>query len=315
MKLIMTLLVRNEEDIIECNIDYHLSRGVDYIIATDNLSVDATPAILERYAAKGRLHLLRETADDYAQHRWVTRMARMAAIDFHADWVINNDADEFWWPEADADLKTCLARVQPEVQALSAPRFNFPVLIAPESVGAGAASFGAAGRSAAFHAHQTVRDTASVNLMGHPLPPKVCHRANPEMEVMQGNHGVRLDGKRVRAARGPLSIFHFPLRRYEQFENKIRLGGAAYGRNNVLPMQAGSAWRALYREWQAGRLPAHFKSQTPSAEALAQGLATGRYVGDRRLTDYVQALRPAAAGSSPSRLLRAGEPPIVTTTP
>ena len=40
MKLVMTLLVRDEEDIVEDHLVYHLNQGVDFVIATDNNSVD-----------------------------------------------------------------------------------------------------------------------------------------------------------------------------------------------------------------------------------------------------------------------------------
>ena len=110
MRLVMTLLVRDEEDIVDDTIRYHLAQGVDYIIATDNLSVDATPDILRGYEDAGVLQMIRETGDDYEQGRWVTRMARSAATDHGADWVINGDADEFWWP-LEGDLKSTLAAI------------------------------------------------------------------------------------------------------------------------------------------------------------------------------------------------------------
>src|SRR4051794_32396739 len=56
MKLAMTLLVRNEEDILEANLDFHLSRGVDFVIAIDNNSEDDTGRILDAYASKGSVH-------------------------------------------------------------------------------------------------------------------------------------------------------------------------------------------------------------------------------------------------------------------
>ena len=99
MKLVMTLLVRDEADIVSSNIDFHLDQGVDFIIATDNLSVDGTTDILRAYERRGVLHYIHQTDDDYAQHRWVTNMARLACTQFAADWVINNDADEFWCPD------------------------------------------------------------------------------------------------------------------------------------------------------------------------------------------------------------------------
>ena len=91
----MTLLVRDEEDILAANLDFHLSQGVDFFIITDNLSVDGTRGIIDSYVRRKLAVRLDEPTDDYSQARWVTRMARMAAVDYRADWVINNDADEF----------------------------------------------------------------------------------------------------------------------------------------------------------------------------------------------------------------------------
>ncbi len=54
MKLVMTLLVRNEEEILEANLDYHLAQGVSFVIVTDHGSTDATPEILEGYEADWR---------------------------------------------------------------------------------------------------------------------------------------------------------------------------------------------------------------------------------------------------------------------
>ena len=58
MKLVVTLLARDEEDVIACNLDYHLRRGVDFVIATDHGSRDATADILREYERAGVLKLL-----------------------------------------------------------------------------------------------------------------------------------------------------------------------------------------------------------------------------------------------------------------
>ena len=41
-KIIMTILAKNEIDVIEENIKFHLKQGIDFIIATDNNSTDGT---------------------------------------------------------------------------------------------------------------------------------------------------------------------------------------------------------------------------------------------------------------------------------
>lgn len=272
MKLVMTLLVRDAEDIIATHIEYHRSRGVDFFIATDNLSEDRTPEILETYRRQGVLHLLRETDDNYAQNRWVTRMARMACTDFGADWVINSDDDEFWWPDEAESLKDALHRVAPEAQVVSAARHNF--VPRPETAGAN------------FVDTMTVREARSLNPLGAPLPPKVCHRGYDDVKITQGNHFVRRGGVTLPPTTAAISILHFPLRTYAHFSRRIAVGGAAYERNTEL-QSAGRTWRMLYDTLKRGELEAYYRSQEPDAAALEQGLTSGRLVRDERLREYV----------------------------
>ena len=116
----MTLLVRDEEDIVAANIAYTFrAASTTSAIVTDNRSVDGTREILEEFARTGRVTVIDERGDDFSQFLWVTRMARVAA-EMGADWVINNDADEIWWVPK-GDLKTCLETVPPECGSLIVP--------------------------------------------------------------------------------------------------------------------------------------------------------------------------------------------------
>jgi hypothetical protein len=53
MQLVMTLLVRDEEDVLRANIDFHRAQGVDFFIVTDNRSEDSTPDIIRAYEQQG----------------------------------------------------------------------------------------------------------------------------------------------------------------------------------------------------------------------------------------------------------------------
>jgi hypothetical protein len=269
----MTLLVRDEQDIVRENLDFHLAQGVERVIVTDNGSEDGTLEILRGYEARGLVRLLLEPTDDYSQGRWVTRMARMAAED-GADWVINSDADEFWWPRT-GTLGSTFEALGPEVGIVVAHRTNFVP---------------SAEDGRAFWERMTHRERRSLNPLGKPLPPKVAHRAHPEITVVQGNHrveGVEL-GERVDD--GSVEILHFPMRTYAQFENKIVKGGRAYARNRELPDRTGRTWRRLYELWERGGLPDHYRDQV-----VAQRDDDDELVEDARLRDYLRELGLPAA--------------------
>jgi hypothetical protein len=274
MKLVMTLLVRDEQDIVRENLDFHLAQGVDEVIVTDNGSEDRTVDIVREYEARGVARLLVEPTDDYSQWRWVTRMARMAAAG-GADWVINNDADEFWWPR-EGSLKSTLERLGDEVGMVLAYRTNF--VPRPED-----------GRP--FWERMTLRQRESLNPLGKPMPPKVAHRAHPEVTVAQGNHKVEGVDLGERLDDGSIEILHFPMRTYAQFENKIVKGGRAYLRNRELPQSRGRTWRRLYETWEEGGLRAHY-DQNLAAEGAPEGL-----IEDTRLRDFLRERRaPVPAG-------------------
>jgi hypothetical protein len=175
----MTLLCRDVADVVDAHLAFHLNAGVDFVIATDHRSEDGTTEILERYARDGLLHVIREESEEFRQPEWVTRMARLAATDFGADWVVNSDADEFWWPRG-ADLKDLLSAVPDRYGLVRGHWRTFPPR--PDD-----------GRF--FAERMTVRlaPTAPINDPTTPWRPnaKVIHRADPEVIVRMGNHTVR----------------------------------------------------------------------------------------------------------------------------
>jgi 2-polyprenyl-3-methyl-5-hydroxy-6-metoxy-1,4-benzoquinol methylase len=280
MTLVMTLLVRDEADIVEAHLDFHLAMGVDFVIATDNRSVDGTTDVLRQYEKDGVLRYILEEDDDYSQSRWVTHMARLAAAEHGADWVINSDADEFWLPRRGGDLARALDSVPPTDDLVVVPRFN--ALAVTWDL------------DEPFHRRMTVRHATSEQPEeGWVLPPKVAHRAHELVLVGQGNHEASWPGVGGTMDPGPLEILHFPTRSPDQLENKIVLGGAAYERNTELPPEIGNRWRQLYEDHKAGRFPnlvAKLFHDDP--DEVQAGVADGRYVEDLRVTQLLDRIAP-----------------------
>jgi hypothetical protein len=280
MQLVMTLLVRDEQDVLRANIDFHRAQGVDFFIFTDNKSEDSTPDIIREYERQGIARYIYEGDDNYNQSAWVTRMARLAATEHQADWVINNDADEFWWPRS-GDLRATFGGIAADKNILVAQRHDFVALF--EETGC-------------FYDDMVYRKKVSLNSIGKPLPPKVAHRAHPDVEVAQGNHWAELPGE-PGIVEDLVDIFHFPLRSLAQFTNKIIKGGQAYERNTTHDAQVGSTWRKLYEEYQRnGSLQAYYRKESLSAEQIEAGLRSGALIADRRLSDYLYILAKTGAG-------------------
>jgi len=270
MKLVQTLVVRDEADIVDAQIAYHLNAGVDFVIASDHESLDGTTDILESYVRAG--HLLRiPVAGPVREAEWRTHMARLAATDHAADWVINTDADEFWIPRR-GSIKEILSAVPQSYGVLWALSRHF----VPRT---GADGF--------FADRMTVR-VSSDAAMSDPTSPyrphaKVAHRADSQISVGHGSHTAFSARFRQLPNWHPIEVFHFPFRTQEQYERK----GARRAHGDKPLGQYVKAYQAQVE----GRIPERFRSLVVDEATLARGESAGLLVVDTRLRDALCDLR------------------------
>jgi hypothetical protein len=267
----MTLVVRDEADVVEAQIAFHLAAGVDFVVATDHASSDGTTEVLERYAARGALRLLRETGSVFRQSEWVTRMARLAATEYEADWVINSDADEFWWPSG-GDLKEVLDSIDARHGIVRT--FVRPFL-PPADDGP-------------FAERMTVRlsPSASIDDPASPFRPntRLLHRGTPDVVVGTGNASVTSTALVALGGWAPVEVLHFPIRSFSHFERKFLAHAETVRlRRRVDHKLASDAARA-------GSLRQLYDAIAPGGERLLRGLEDGLLVLDVRLRDALRGL-------------------------
>jgi len=277
MKLVMTLLVRDESDIVDAQIAFHLNAGVDFVVATDNASADGTTEILRSYERDGFLHLIHEPGPDMRQEEWVTRMARLAAVEFGADWVINSDADEFWWPRA-RSLKDVLSVIPDRYGIVSCLMRNF----APRP-----------DDGEFFAERMSVRLSAEAPEVHDASPfhknQKVAHRGDPHVTVTWGNHDVASDTLLRLRLWYPIEVLHFPVRTMEQCRQKFVTAWDAWTRN---PARAPAPHQArAFEADRAGTFPEYYASLVVDDDGLTRHLAQRTAEIDTRLRDALRSLR------------------------
>lgn len=240
-RVVMTLLVKNEAQMLAHNLEFHHRMGVDAFIVTDNNSTDATPAILETYRKKGWIvEIINETATDYEQKCWVDRMVCLAKERYGATWVINADADEFWYSPS-GNLKNEMAHTHANVLACEM-RSVYPEIGAewttwPRTV-------------------RTVHNQTEFGLSQYSIferqNKKVMHRAAGYVQIAMGNHKVRMLPHREHVS--GVIVYHYNIRGREQFIEKMVNGGQQLEQHKG--RHGGRHWRYFYSLYKqgAGRL-------------------------------------------------------------
>ena len=231
MKIVMTLAVRNEQDIIRENIEFHLRSGVDIFIVTDNLSTDNTKKILQEYVERGVVHYIYNNENTHDQAKWVTDMCKIAHTLYSPDWIINCDADEFWYT-SDLNLKSFFSSQQ-QNNFVNVQRYDFVAVNRQHTF---------------FYEDMLYRRTKS-------SPIKCAHRSSDSISVGFGNHYAThpVWGRSTHIPQQPVEsiiILHYPLRSISQIYSKITLGAQAILNNKKYGPGCCKQWKTRYQHIQ-----------------------------------------------------------------
>ena len=256
-RLVMTLLVGDDEDIIRYNIDFHLKKGVDFIIATTFISTkDNTRNILREYERQGSLHFMDEIGGDYNKTNWVGHMGRFAWERYGADIVFHCAADEFWFPRS-GNLKNEISRRSED--ALNVDVTN--VLLQKRN---GNERFPEDSRYAVVGPmviQNYEKDAANDNPYFYRYPSKMIFKKwKMFLEASQGGHLFANQEDAVYVGKSQdITIYHYPVRSKRQFFNKVILEGSLCEQNEEFGKDLSSHMRRWYDCYMKGLLEEEFE--------------------------------------------------------
>jgi hypothetical protein len=273
MRVVLAFRARDQADLVDALVSYHLNAGVEFVIATDHRSVDGTAEILQGYERQGYLRLLRDTEEEITPLR--SEMARLAAEEHGADWVLHGDGDEFWWPRG-GSIADVLRSVPERYGIVRGAWHHFAPR--PED-----------GRHFAERMTVRISPHAPATRGVDPFHPqvKVAHRVWPGIAVTQGAHDAEAPGLRTLRSWFPFEVLHFPLRSSVQGRVKYGQLHAALG---AAGLDVSRHVERAHREIEDGDWETTYAQWSVDEVALGAGLADGSLTMDTRLRDALRAL-------------------------
>lgn len=239
--LAMTLLVRNEIDIIAQHLAYHLPK-VDFLIVTDNGSDDGTREYLEMMKG-GKVIVIDEPGRDYAQDVWVDRMIKLA-ISHGAEWVVNSDADEFWM----CDFRELIEKYGAEHNVL---RVQSRLMVCTDRDSDDPCPLKRI-------SHRLIKPRAHEEKYMQ-VWAKLIHSTKEWDRIFLGNHKTFFKpGVAQRLAEIPEArahIRHYTERGWDHYRKKYIAGGEDYTRSDK-PKEFGIHWRERYAVYASGGIAA-----------------------------------------------------------
>jgi len=248
--LVMTILVKNEADIIEANIKTHASLGVDAFVIMDNNSTDGTREILSNLQKKFEITIIDEKGY-YQQKKFMTKLAFLAKKIYKPDWIINNDADEFWIPNSGNSLKEHLNF---KGGILRIDRFNMiPPIESIEKEDMFLNSIYEVSNQINYRVAK--REDISV-LLGQ-ASRKVITNPYGLVKINSGNHSAEHIAFWNKKISNEIKNYHYPIRSYKQFEKRVITRKEVL--DNFPNVKMGNHYRMLVAKYNSGKLKDEYK--------------------------------------------------------
>lgn len=216
-KLVMTLLIKDEEILIERFVRFHFAMGIDFLIVMLHNTTDRSKEILEKLIEEGfPIEIIIKNTPEWKQEVFVHEMILKAINTYKATWIINSDGDEFYFSE-DLNLKESLLNVPKAVNCVYVrSTFSFPCEEYKDFL------------QTPYFLTNCILPTDPLADQADKYPMfyrdscnKTIHRAKGYIQVRPGNHTVKMKN-RVRVPSDTITLFHFHVKNYEELEKKIK---------------------------------------------------------------------------------------------
>lgn len=278
-KLIMTLLVKDEEKLIETNIRFHYAMGVDQFIITVHNSTDKTLEIVKRLKSEGiPIEIIIAADPEYNQSIRVDKMIKIAKKIYKADWIINADADEFYYSK-DLNLKRSILKYPVGNVIRIDSTFSFPDgsknrLLNPYFISSYVPEFW-------YELYQDLPKNG--RFRGKSSCPKVIHKTRGYKYIHSGNHDVAIKNKKQYST-ADITLYHFTDGSYDDYLQKaIRYVDSLTGTS----ADFGKHIKHMQELYKNNNLEEYYVSRY-SEEILNQLLKYGIVTKDYSLINYLQ---------------------------